>query len=77
MDIKVLGPGCRNCHLLYERTQEAVRELGLDAQVEYVTDLGQIGEYVALTPGLVVDGKVVHQGKPLPKVKRIKELLTE
>ena len=72
MNIKVLGPGCRNCHELLERTEKAVAELGLDADVEYLTDSDTIAEYVALTPGLVIDGKVVHMGRPLPKVERIK-----
>ncbi|MDP8256737.1 MAG: thioredoxin family protein [Candidatus Alcyoniella australis] len=77
MKIKVLGPGCRNCHALLETTKTAVAELGLDAEIEYVTDIDKIIEYVALTPGLVVDGKVVHQGKPLPKLDAVKRLLKE
>jgi len=75
MKIKVLGPGCRNCHALLERTKQAVAELGIAADVEYVTEMDKITEYVALTPGLVVDEKVAHQGKPLPKVEQIKALL--
>jgi len=77
MNIKVLGPGCRNCHALLERTEKAAADLGIEAEVEYVTELDRIGEFVVLTPGLVVDGKVVHQGKPLPKIDRIKKWLEE
>ena len=60
MIVKVLGPGCRNCHRLEERTREALSRLGLDAEVEKVTDYGEIAAYGVLrTPGLVVDDEVV------------------
>ncbi|HPQ69458.1 MAG TPA: thioredoxin family protein [bacterium] len=77
MNIKVLGPGCKNCHELLERTQAAVAELGVAADVEYVTEMARITDFVMLTPGLVIDEKVVHAGKPLPQVERIKQLITE
>ncbi len=77
MNIKVLGPGCKNCHELLERTQAAVAELGVEADIEYVTEMARITDYVMLTPGLAIDEKVVHAGKPLPQVERIKQLITE
>lgn len=65
MKIKVLGPGCANCKKLLENTEAAVEELGVEAAVEYLTSIDEIKKYVMLTPGLVINEKVVHQGKPL------------
>lgn len=45
MRIKVLGPGCANCKRLEERTREAVASLGLDAEIEKVTDYADIAGY--------------------------------
>jgi len=64
MEIKVIGPGCHKCHELDKRVREVVKELGIDANVEYVQDINKIIEYPVLaTPGLVVNGKVVCSGK--------------
>ncbi len=75
MNIKVLGPGCMNCKKLLETTEEAVKELGVDAQVEYVTEMKEIQKYIMMTPGLVVNEKVAHQGKPLPNFEKVKALI--
>jgi small redox-active disulfide protein 2 len=76
MLIKVLGPGCANCKRLEDRTREAVAELGLDAQIEKVTDYAQIAGYgVMKTPGLVVDEKLVVSGR-VPTARELAELLT-
>jgi small redox-active disulfide protein 2 len=75
MNIKVLGPGCMNCKKLLEETKQAVKDLNLDAQIEYVTDMQEIVKYIMSTPGLVIDGKVVHQGKPLPDAQKLKALI--
>jgi small redox-active disulfide protein 2 len=75
MDIKVLGPGCRNCRTLEQRTREALTSLGRDDAIGKVTDFSQIAGYgVMATPALVVDGKVVTAGK-IPTARRIAELL--
>jgi small redox-active disulfide protein 2 len=75
MDIKVLGPGCRNCVTLEARTREALDQLGLDAEVEKVTDPAAIVGYGLLsTPGLVVDGELVLAGK-VPSVRQLTGLL--
>jgi small redox-active disulfide protein 2 len=75
MDIKVLGPGCRNCVTLEARTREALGKLGRDAEVEKVTDPAQIAGYGILsTPGLVVDGELVLAGK-VPSVRQLTSLL--
>lgn len=73
--IKVLGSGCKNCHDLYENTQEAVKNIGFDAQVEYVTDMQKVMEYGVMSmPGLVVNEKVVSMGRVL-KTADIEKLL--
>jgi small redox-active disulfide protein 2 len=75
MDIKVLGPGCRNCVTLEARTREALEQLGMDAEVEKVTDPAAIVGYGVLsTPGLVVDGELVLAGK-VPSVRQLTGLL--
>ncbi len=74
--IEVLGPGCSNCRLLYERTRQAVRELGLACEVEKITDLNVIVGYrVMTTPALVVDGQVKLAGR-VPSVEQLKQLLS-
>jgi small redox-active disulfide protein 2 len=78
MKIKVLGPGCRNCKTMYETTLAAVEQLELvDATVEYVQDMTEISQYIMMTPGLVVDEEVRHEGKPLPNLETIKQLLSK
>jgi small redox-active disulfide protein 2 len=75
VDIKVLGPGCKNCLTLETRTREALDRLGLDAAIEKVTDPGAIAGYGLLaTPGLVVDGQLRVAGQ-VPTVRRLEALL--
>lgn len=77
MKIKVLGPGCKNCENLADNTKAALKEMGLEAEIEKVTDFAEIAGYGILsTPGLVVDDKVVSSGKVL-KPKEIVKLLTK
>jgi len=76
MEIKVLGPGCANCHKMEEMTKRAVTELGIDAKIEKITDIGQIAMHgILATPGLIVNGKIKHSGKPLPSLEKIKEVI--
>ena len=75
MTIKVLGPGCINCKNLLETTKQAVKELNVDATIEYVTDMKEIVKYIMSTPGLVIDEQVVHKGKPLPDLDKVKSLI--
>ena len=75
LDIKILGPGCKNCHALEAATRQALTDLGLDATIENVTDFADIAAYGVLsTPGLVVNGTVVSAGR-VPTASRIAELL--
>ncbi len=76
MKIKVLGPGCANCQKMEEMAKQAVSDLGLTAKVVKITDIGDIARHGILsTPGLIVNGKVKHTGKPLPSLDKVKELL--
>lgn len=75
MIINILGPGCTNCVNLERVTRQAVTELGLDAQIEKVTDYAAIMGYgVMSTPGLVVDDKVLISGR-VPTAAKVRELL--
>ncbi|WP_341359571.1 thioredoxin family protein [Georgenia sp. M64] len=76
MQIKILGPGCKNCVTLERVTRDAVTELGIDAQITKVTDYADIAAYgILATPGLVVDEQVVLSGR-VPTKGHVKELLT-
>lgn len=75
MEIKVLGPGCANCEKMAEMAKKAVKELGIDAKIEKVTDIQEIMKYTMSTPGLVINGKLKHSGKPLPSPEKVKELI--
>ncbi len=66
MVVKILGKGCKNCEKLAENVKKAADDLGLDVQIEKVTDLDKIVGYgVMKTPALVVDEELKHQGKVL------------
>ena len=75
MDIKVFGPGCANCHKMEELARQAVRELNIEANIDKVSDIREIMKYTMSTPGLVVNGKLKHSGKPLPGLDKVKELI--
>jgi len=75
MKIEILGSGCKKCIDLANNTKEALAQLGIDAEVEKISDIMKIMEYKVLTtPGIVVDGEVKSSGK-LISVEEIKELL--
>ncbi len=63
MDIKVLGTGCANCKTTLKLIEEVAAEKGVAAHIEKIEDLQAIMAYgVMSTPGVVIDGKVVHAG---------------
>jgi len=73
MKIEILGPGCPKCKKLSELTVEAIKELGISAEIAKVTDINIIIGYgVMLTPALVIDGEVKIAGK-IPSKKEITE----
>ncbi len=75
MKILVLGPGCPKCELLAKNSKLAVQELGIDCEIEKITDIQEIMKFgVMMTPGLIVDGQVKSVGKAL-SVEKIKEHL--
>ena len=64
MTIQILGTGCAKCKQLTENAEAAARELGIDYQLEKVTDIVKIIEYgVMATPALAVDGRLKLVGK--------------
>jgi len=75
MEIRVLGPGCANCHKMEEMAKTAVKELGIKATIENISDVQEIVKYTMSTPGLLINGKLMHSGKPLPSSGEIKTLI--
>ncbi len=70
-NIKVLGTGCANCKTTLKLIEEAAKAKGQEVQLEKVEDLAAIMSYgVMSTPGVVIDGKVVHAGG-VPERKKI------
>jgi small redox-active disulfide protein 2 len=75
MVIKILGSGCANCQKLEVLARRAAEELGIDAQVEKVTDFADIMAFgVMSTPGLVVDEQVKVAGR-VPSYDDVKGIL--
>lgn len=75
MKLEILGTGCAKCTKLEEETRQAVKELGLDAEVIKVKDLKDIMAYgVMVTPALVVDGEVKVAGK-IPSRDELKKMI--
>ncbi len=76
LSIKVLGSGCANCHKVEELAKQAVKQLGVQATVEMVTDMQTIMNYGVMgTPGLVINEKVVSAGR-VPALSQIITLIT-
>lgn len=68
MKIQILGTGCQKCNLLEQHAREAVAELGIQAEIEKVTDIDTIMEMgVMMTPALAIDDEVKSVGKVLTK----------
>ena len=66
-DVKVLGPGCKRCEATEAMVRDAAAKLGIEVKIEKVTDYAEIAKFGVLsTPGIVIDGTVVHAGG-LPK----------
>lgn len=75
MKIEILGPGCPKCKKLYENTQNAVKELNVQAEITKVEEIQKIvNAGVMMTPALVLDGEVKSVGKVL-SVDDIKKIL--
>ncbi len=78
MKIEVLGTGCPKCQLLEKNVRTAVEEMGIEAEVVKVSEIREIAARgVLMTPGLVVDGKIISSGHLLSVIqieKRLKDL---
>jgi len=72
LNIKILGSGCANCKRVEAIARKAVETLGLDAEVEKVTDFSEIMKWpIISTPGLVINDKVVSSGR-IPSEDEVK-----
>ena len=77
MKMQILGTGCPKCKQLTANVEQAVTDLGLDAEIEKVTEINDIMAFgVIMTPALSIDGEVKAAGKVL-SVEQIKELLQQ
>ena len=75
-NIKVLGTGCANCKATIKLIDEAAKSRGIDVELEKVEEMSEIVGYgVMSTPGVVLDGKVVHAGG-IPSADKINEWLS-
>ncbi|TGC10652.1 thioredoxin family protein [Methanolobus halotolerans] len=76
MKIEILGSGCAKCKKTKEIVEQAVAELGIDAEVVKVEDMDAALEYgVMITPAVVVDGDVKVAGK-VPTLDKVKEWIS-
>jgi small redox-active disulfide protein 2 len=74
-DVKVLGPGCARCNTTAEMVKAEAEKAGVAVTIEKVTDYVAIASYgIVSTPGIVIDGKVVHAGG-LPKAEDVAKWL--
>ena len=77
LEIKVVGPGCMNCNRLEEMCREIVAENALHAKIEKITDIAKFaGLGIFMTPGLIINDKVISSGK-LPGKTLLTQWLTE
>ena len=73
--IQVLGPGCAKCKVLFDHAEQAAKELGLEYEIEKVTDISTIMGYgVMTTPALVVNGEIKLAGR-VPSAEQLKAVL--
>ena len=73
--IQVLGPGCTRCNILFERAEQAAAALGIEYEIEKVTDINEILNFgVMMTPALAVDGEIKVVGKAA-SVDELKKLI--
>lgn len=75
--VKVLGAGCKSCHIQYENVKKALEAMSIPIEAEYITDMEKIAEYGVMSmPVIVVNEKVVSQGRVL-RTSEVGKLLTE
>ena len=75
MKIEVIGPGCARCITTEKNVREALKQLGISAEVTKVTNVAEFAKKgVMFTPGVIMDGQVKFSGK-IPTVDEIKGIL--
>jgi len=73
--LQILGTGCAKCQKLTEQTEAAARAIGIEYELEKVTDINDIMQFgVMMTPALAVDGEVKVSGK-IPSIEELKTLI--
>ncbi|MDH4241996.1 MAG: thioredoxin family protein [Phycisphaerae bacterium] len=73
--LQILGTGCPKCKMLAELTETTAKELGIEYEIEKVTNINEIMKFgVMMTPALAVDGRVKVVGK-VPSPDEIKKML--
>ena len=76
MKIEIVGPGCPRCIATEKNVKEAVKQLGIQAEITKVTDVAEFAKKgVTFTPAVIVDGKIVVSGK-IPTVEELKNILS-
>lgn len=76
MKIEIIGPGCPRCVATENNVKEAVKQLGIQAEVTKITDVKEFAKKgVMFTPAIIVDGKVVISGK-IPTVEEVKKVIS-
>ena len=74
--VKILGSGCKRCIATADMAAAEAKKLAIDIEIEKVTDFAAIAQFgIASTPGVVIDGKVVHAGG-LPKAEDVARWIT-
>ena len=74
MEIKILGPACINCLKLELLVAQALKEMGLEAEILKIVEDREMSKYRGNPPILLVEGRMVHAGLPLPSLDEIKKL---
>lgn len=73
--IQILGMGCPKCNKLYSAAEAAVKDLGIEYQMEKISDINKITDMgVLMTPALAVDGKVLFSAK-VPSAEELKKII--
>ncbi len=76
MKIEVVGPGCGRCIATEKNVREALKQLGISAEVNKVTNVAEFAHKgIMFTPGVIVDGQVKVSGK-IPTVDELKKILS-
>jgi len=73
--LQILGTGCPKCRKLTELAEKAAQALGIDYEIEKVTDINELMKFnIMMTPGLAVDGIVKCSGR-IPSIEELKRLI--